>query len=160
MSHDPSGLKLELEQRPSRQRLTEEEPCAGKDKLRKITILVVSSPSLARIIEHLFRGRPEFKVIGTLSDLGNLERQAGRLLPELIVANVKPVSVGIGRVVASIKQASPLSKLILSCSVEDLAGVARKCGADACLPDEKLAGHLLRTARALSDCPKAANAGA
>ncbi len=127
--------------------------------MRKITILVVSSPSLARIIKHLFRGRPEFEVVGTLSSLGSLGPQAGRLLPELIVANVKPVSVGICRVVASIKQSSPSSKLILICPVEELARAARKCGADACLKDEKLAGRLLRTARTLSERPRAANAG-
>ena len=127
--------------------------------MRKITILVISSPSLSRIIEHLFRGRSEFEVVGTLSGLGSLGPQAGRLLPELIVANVKPVSVRISRVVASIKQSSPSSKLILICPVEDLARVARKCGADACLKDEKLAGHLLRTARTLSDRPRLAHAG-
>ena len=62
--------------------------------------------------------------------------------------------------VASIKQSSPLSKVILICPVEDLARMARKCGADACLKDEKLAGHLLRTARSLADRPSLANAGA
>jgi hypothetical protein len=91
--------------------------------------------------------------------LGSLERQAGRLLPELIVANVKPVSIGIPRAVASIKQSSPLSKLILICPVEDLARVARKCGADACLKDEKLGSHLLRTVRALSDRPRLGDTG-
>jgi len=123
--------------------------------LRKIRILVVSSPSFSRIIEHFFRGRSEFEIVGALSGLESLDRQAGRLLPELIVANVKPVSIGISRVVASIKESCPSSKLILICPVEDLARVARKCGADACLNDEKLAGHLLRTARTLSDRPRA-----
>jgi hypothetical protein len=124
-----------------------------------ITILVVSSPSFSRVIKHLFRGRSEFEVIGTSGGFGSLGRQAGRLLPQLIVANVKPVSVGIPRVIASIKQASPLSKLILTCPGEDLARAARKYGADACLNGEKLAGHLLRTARALSDRPRMASAG-
>ena len=119
--------------------------------MHNIRILVISSPSFSRLVEHLFRGRSEFEVVGTLSGLGSLERQAGRLLPELIVANVKPVTVGIRRAVASIKRSSPLSKLILVCPVEDLARMARKCGADACLRDEELAGHLLRTARSLSD---------
>ncbi len=138
---------------------SEEKPCAGKDKLRTTTILVIGSPSLSRIIEHLFRGRPECEVVGTVSGLGSLERQAGRLLPELIVANVKPVSIGIPRAVASIKQSSPLSKLILICPVEDFARVARKCGADACLQDEKLGSQLLRTVRTLSDRPRLADAG-
>ena len=137
----------------------EEKPCAGKDKLRTTTILVIGSPSLSRLIEHLFRGRPECEVVGTVSDLGSLERQAGRLLPELIVANVKPVSIGIPRAVASIKQSSPLSKLILICPIEDLARVGRKCGADACLKDEDLGSHLLRTVRALSDRARPGDAG-
>jgi hypothetical protein len=128
--------------------------------LRKIRLLVVSSPSFSRVIEHLFRGRSEFEVIGTLNGLGSLKRHAGRHLPELIVADVKPVSIRISRAVASIKQSSPLSKLILICPVEGLARVARKCGADACLKDEKLAGHLLRTARNLLDRPKLDDAGA
>ena len=127
--------------------------------MRKITILVVGSASLSRVIEHLFRGKPEFEVVGTVDGLGSLGPQAGRLLPELIVAKVKPVSVRICRVIASIKRASPLSKLMLICALEDLAPMARECGADTCLPDEKLAGHLLRTARTLADRARLANAG-
>jgi hypothetical protein len=126
--------------------------------LRKITILVGSSPSLARVIEHVFRGRAEFEIIGNSNNLGSLEHQAGRLLPDLIVANVKPVSIGIRRAVTSIKQSSPLSKLILICPLEDLARVARQSGADAYLKDEKLTSHLLRMARALSDRPSMASA--
>lgn len=126
--------------------------------MRKITILIVGSPSLSRIIEHLLRGRPEFAIVGILGGSGNLGAQAGRLLPELIVAHVKPVSVRICRAVASIKQASPFSKLILICPLEDLAPMARKCGAHAFLQDEKLAGHLLRTARTLAERSRLANA--
>jgi DNA-binding NarL/FixJ family response regulator len=127
--------------------------------LSKITILIVSSPSFSRIMMHLFRGRPEFEVVGTVSGLESLGEQAGKLLPELIVANVKPVSIRICRVVASIKRSSPRSKLILICPVEDLAQMARRCGADACLSDEKLADHLLRTARTLSERPRLVSAG-
>jgi chemotaxis response regulator CheB len=126
--------------------------------LRKTTILVGSSPSLARVIEHVFRGRAEFEIIGNSNNLGRLEHQAGRLLPDLIVANVKPVSIGIRRAVTSIKQSSPLSKLILICPLEDLSRIARQSGADAYLKDEKLTSHLLRMARALSDRPSMASA--
>lgn len=118
--------------------------------MRKITILVVGSAPLARIIEHLFRSRSEFEVVRNASASGSPGKQAGQLLPELIVANVKPVSVRICRVLASIKKSSPLSKVIVICPVEDLARVARKCGADVCLKDEKLAGHLLRAAGTLA----------
>ena len=127
--------------------------------MRKTTILVVGSPSLSRIVGHLFRGRSEFEVVGALRGGGNLGRQAGQLLPDLIVANVKPVSIGIRRAVAAIKQASPSAKVILTCPVEDFARAARKHGADACLNDESVAGHLLRMACALSDRPKVVNAG-
>lgn len=127
--------------------------------MRTITILVIGSPSLSRIVEHLVSGRSEYEVVGTVSGLGSLERQAGRLLPELIVANVKPVSIGIPRAVASIRQSSPLSKLIVICPVEDLARAARKSGADAYLQDEKLGSHLLRTVRALSDRPRRGDPG-
>jgi hypothetical protein len=127
--------------------------------VRKIKILVVSSPSLARVIGHLFRGRSEFEIIGAFRDLGSLEKQAERLLPDLILANVKPVSLGIRRAIATIKLSSPLSKLILICPLEELSRVARKSGADAYLKDEKLAGHLLRMARTLSVRPSMANAG-
>lgn len=127
--------------------------------MQKITILIVGTASLSRVIEHIFRGWPEFEVVGTLSGLGGLGKIAGRLGPELIVANVKPVSIRISRVVARIKQSSPSSKLILICPVEDLARTARQCGADACLKDEKLAGRLLRTARTVAERPRFANAG-
>lgn len=127
--------------------------------MRKTKILVVSSPTLWRLIEHLFRNRSDFELAGNLSDVQNLAREAARLLPDLIVANVKPVNVRICRMVASIKRSSPLSKLILVCPVEDLSRAARRCGADACLSDENLTSQLLRTARALSDRPKVAKAG-
>jgi len=121
--------------------------------LRRITILIVSSPSLARAIEYLFLGRAEFEVVGAISGSRRLGRQAGQFLPDLIDVNVRPVSTGICEVVASLKQSSPLSKLILICPFDDLPGAARKCGADAYLNDEKLAGRLVRIARNLSVRP-------
>ena len=68
-----------------------------------------------------------------MSGLTDLGWRSSRFVPELIVANVKPVSIRICRVVASIKQSSPASKLILVCPVEDLGRTARECGADAFL---------------------------
>ena len=127
--------------------------------MRKTTILVIGSSSFSRIVGHLFRGRSEFEVVGALSSVGCLGLPGGKLLPELIVVNVKPISTGIRCMVAAIKQARPSAKVILSCPLEDLARMARKHGADACLKDEDLAGRLLRMARALSDRPKVVNAG-
>jgi len=119
--------------------------------VRKVSILVVSPPALFQIIEYLLRGRPEFEVVGRLSGLRNMGQQASRLCPELIVANVKPVSTAVCQVVAAIKRSSPLSKLILICPARDLVTSARRCGADACLEQEELVQRLLRTAWALSE---------
>lgn len=49
------------------------------------------------------------------------------------------------------KRYSPGSKLILICPVKGLEQPARKCGADACLEEERLVGRLLRMARDLSE---------
>ena len=119
--------------------------------MRKVRILVVSPPALAQLIGHLFRDRPEFEVVGSLSGLRSMGQQAGRLCPELIVASVKPVRTPVCRVVASIKRSSPFSKLILICPARDFMTGARRCGADACLEQEELVRRLLRTAWVLSD---------
>lgn len=124
----------------------------------RITILIVSSPTLARVIEDLFLGGTEFEVTGTVFDLGQLERADGVIYPDLILVDVKPVSSGIPQVVAAVQQYSPLSKLILICPIADLSGVARQCGADAFLEAEKLAAHLVPLVRTLSDRPNMAKA--
>ena len=122
----------------------------GKEKVRKIRILLVSSPALSQVIQHLFDGQPDFEVVGSVRDVKGLAAQADRLLPELIVANVKPIGTGVCPAVIAIKQSSPFSKLILICPVEVLSGAARKCGADACLDQEKLVRRLVPTASAVS----------
>ena len=124
--------------------------------MHKVRILIVSPPALSQVIEYLFRDRPEFEVVGSLSGLRSMGQQAGRLCPELIVANVKPVRTAVYRVVASIKRLSPLSKLILICPARDFMAVGRRCGADACLEQEKLVRRLLGTAWALSERTKPA----
>lgn len=122
--------------------------------MRKVSILVVSPPALSQIIEYLFRDRPEFEVVGRLSGLRSVGQQVGRLRPELIVANVKPVTTAVCQVVASIKRSSPLSKLILVCPARDFMTSARRCGADACLEHEELVRRLFKTAWVLSARPK------
>jgi len=116
----------------------------------KVSVLVVGSPALSRAIIHIFAAGPDFEVVGSLRGLRGLAPQAGRLLPNLIVAGVKPVSSEVGATVRAIKRASPLSKLILLCPFGDFAGSARRHGADACLDPEKLMAQLLTTASALS----------
>ena len=104
----------------------------GAAHLRKTRILVVSSPALSQVIEHLFRERSEFEVVGRLGGLKALRRQSERLLPELIVADIKPLTTRVSRAASFIKLHSPLSKLIMICSIRDLMGDALRSGADAC----------------------------
>jgi len=118
--------------------------------MRKITVLVVGPPSLSRIIGYLFASRPDFEVVGSIGGLSRLAPQAERLLPELIVATVKPVSTGVDSAVQAIKRCSPFSKLIFISSVSEFVSVALRRGADAGLEAEKLVMRLVPTASALS----------
>lgn len=116
----------------------------------KVSVLVVGSSALARIVKHLLAADADFEVVGSSRGLKSLAPQVGRLLPTLIVAGVKPVSIGVGAIVRTIKEASPQSKSILLCSVGDFVSSARPFGADACLDPEKLIAQLLPTALTLS----------
>ncbi len=118
-------------------------------------ILIVSSPALAHVIRHLFRDQPGFDVVGTAAGLRSAAREAERLRPELIVADVRPIGARACKVAASIKRSSPLARLILVGPIRDLMDGAKGCGADACLEQEKLVLRLVPTALALSR-PKAA----
>ena len=118
--------------------------------MRKIRILLVGSPALSDVIRHLFHEQPRFEVVGSLRNLKHFAELAGRLLPELIVVNVKPVGTGVCPLLVAIKQSSPSSKIILICAVSSLISGARKCGADACLDQEQLVRRLVPTASAVS----------
>lgn len=118
--------------------------------MRRIKVLIGGSPALARLLRHLFDVHPEFEIVGDYAGSKDLEIQAARLLPELIVANVKPVSTAAGCVAAAIKRSSPASKLILIFPFRDLMSAARKSGADACLHQENLVLRLVPAAIALS----------
>lgn len=116
----------------------------------KIRILLIGSQALAQVIEHLFRDRHEFEIMRSSGGLKKLPVYANRFLPTLIVADIRPVSTGICRMVEAVKRSSPSAKLILICPITGLMRGARKCGADACLGPENLALSLLPTALALS----------
>ena len=142
----PNALRsLTVMQAPKHRR--GDQPATGLPRMR---ILIVSSPSLAHVIRHLFRDQPGFDVVGTAAGLKSGARAAKLLNPELIVAHVRPVAARPCTVAASIKRSSPLSRLILVCPIRDLMHGARGCGADACLEQEKLVLRLVPTALALS----------
>jgi hypothetical protein len=115
----------------------------------KVKVLLVSTPALAQLIQHLFRGRPEFEVVGSIAGLKGLAERSERPLPQLIVASVKPVTTSIRAAVIVIKRYSPSSKLILISPVSELISGVRNCSVDACLEQEKLVPRLVPTACAL-----------
>jgi len=121
--------------------------------MRRIRIVFVGPRALSDVIRHLFHGLPQFELVGSLRDLKSLARQVGRLLPELIIASVKPVKMGLCAAAAAIKRSSPFSRLILICPPTVLSIDARKYGADACLDEEKLVRRLVPAASALSSSP-------
>jgi hypothetical protein len=82
----------------------------------KVSVLVVGSPVLSRIITHLFASGPNFEVVGSFRGLKSLAPEAARLLPKLIVAGGRPVGSGLDATVRTIRRASPLSKVILLCA--------------------------------------------
>jgi hypothetical protein len=112
-------------------------------------MLVYSSAALVHAIRHVFEGRDEFEIIGQSGSVRRLAERSEELVPELIVANLKPVRTGICAAVLAIKHSSPLAKLILICPITDFNHTGRRCGADACLAPEDVFAMLPRTATAL-----------
>lgn len=109
----------------------------------------MSTPALAQLIQHLFRGLPEFELVGSITGLKGLVERSERLLPQLIVASVKPVKTSVRAAVVAIRRYSPSSKLILISPVSELISGVRNCSVDAYLAQEKLVPRLVPTACAL-----------
>ncbi len=118
--------------------------------MRKVRTLIISPVALYQVIEQLLGSLPQFAIVGRIASFRQLAHEAQRLLPELIVATLKPVRTAVCTAVLAIKHSSPLSKLILICPLKDLLQSARRCGADVCLDEEKLVFRLLPAASALS----------
>jgi len=121
--------------------------------MRKIKVLVVGTRAFAQLLEHLFSWGSEFKMIGRVEAFRALASTTDRA-PGLIIATLKPVGIGVGSAIASVKKFSPSSKLILICPVREFVRGARESGADACLDQETLVFRLLPTARVLSRKPR------
>ena len=122
----------------------------GGVPIRKTRILVYSSAHLFHAICHVFEGRGDFEIVGHSGSIRQLAEKSREFVPELVIANLKPVRTGICSVVLAIKHSLPLAKLILICPVTDLNAVGKRCGADACLSPDDLLVRLPRTASALS----------
>ena len=113
--------------------------------MRKTRILIVNSPSLAQIIRHIVRDRSDFEVADVTATARGVSRAAKDLLPDVIVANVRPVEAGVRELVASLRRYDPRSKIILACPQHEFLGAAAKCGADVCVEQERLVLRLVPT---------------
>lgn len=109
----------------------------------------MSSPALAQLVEHLFRGRSEFEVVGSIGGVKGLAEWSERLAPQLIVASVKPLKTSIRATAVAIKRSSPWSKVILISPISELIDGDHNYCVDACLEEEKLVPQLVPTAWAL-----------
>lgn len=124
--------------------------CLEEETLRNIRILVaVEPPPLGRIIEHLFHNQPNYGIVKCLNEWTRLVREASRLHPELIIVSISLLGDGAAGIVAGVKLASPVSKLILINFSHDLGRQARKWGADAYLNSENLVQRLVPKAEKL-----------
>lgn len=113
-------------------------------------LVAKSPPSLFQVIQYVFSGRPEFRILASRGQVAGMTRHMLESQPELILANVKPLSISVCDTVRLLKRLHPASKLILICSVKEFAHDARRCGADACLNAEALVHDLLQTAERLA----------
>ena len=112
--------------------------------MRRIHILVAVEPTpLVRIIGHLFRSQPEFRILKRLRGCSTLVQEASRLRPKLIIANLKSLGNGAAVIISKLKLASRGSKLILINFPHDLARHASKWGADAYLDEYTLVSRLV-----------------
>jgi DNA-binding NarL/FixJ family response regulator len=112
--------------------------------VNKLSVLIAVKPvSLSRVIEHLLRQVHGIEVLGRVEDAKLLPELAGRLAPDIVVANFSLLGREPGELVAGVKSSSPFTRLILISRVEGLASSARRSGADAHLPEEALVKRLL-----------------
>lgn len=120
------------------------------ETVQKVEVLVAVEPApLLRVIEHLFRRRPEFRIVARPSGGSALVRQASRLRPELIIFNMRLLGQEASKIIREVKLASPDSKLIVTGFLQGFRLHARECGADAYLEEEQLVRRLVPTAQRL-----------
>ena len=117
---------------------------------RRIRILVYSSAPFVHAIRHVFEGRDEFEIVGESGSVRRLVEASEEIVPQLIVADLRPVRTAICAAVLAIKHRIPLAKLILICPLTELDPAGRRCGADACLAPEDIVSRLPRTVSALT----------
>ena len=121
-----------------------------RETLQKVDVLVAVEPApLLRVIEHLFRRRPEFRIVTRRSGGSALVRQASHLRPELIIFNMRLLGQEASKIIREVKLASPGSKLIVTGFLQGFRLHARECGADAYLEEEQLVRRLVPTAQRL-----------
>jgi len=87
-----------------------------------------------RLIEHVLDGHPGLQVIGRTSDRDSLATRAGRLAPDVIIANTRLNGAKPDGVLADVTRSSPASILILLTHDPDERG--EPSPRRACLPED------------------------
>jgi DNA-binding NarL/FixJ family response regulator len=116
---------------------------------RRSVLIAVEPRSFIRLIEHLLDGHPELRVVGRSSKSGALAL-AGRLAPDVIIANTRLDGRERSGVLAGLKRSSPASSLILLTRALG-EPFQEPSGADVCLPEEAVVKHLLPAIHRLPD---------
>lgn len=115
-----------------------------KDAQQKVKVLIAVEPlPLLRVIEHVFGGAPEIRIISRLHETLHLVRQVRRLQPDLIIVNAKLLGPSACELFNQVKRASPHSKLILTDFNAGSPPPFRQWGVDVYLDEETLVQQLL-----------------
>jgi len=103
-------------------------------------LLALSSPELARVVEHLVRELPAMEIVDRSSSVPALQRDAARLAPDVIVTSARLIGRRGG--LQALKQFAPASKLIvITCDAD--CGERDTGAADASVEEEDIVRELL-----------------
>ena len=103
-------------------------------------LLALSSPELARVVQHLLRELPAMEVVDRSSSVPSLQREAARLAPDVILTSARLLGPQGG--LETLRRFSPGSKMVvITCDADCGTNDAR--AADVSLEEEDLVRELL-----------------
>lgn len=105
-------------------------------------LLAVSSPELARVVQHLLREMPALEIVERSSSAPALQRDAARLAPDVIVTSARLLGKEGG--LEALRRFSPASKLVvITCDAACGDGRGEAPVADASLEEEDIVRELV-----------------
>jgi hypothetical protein len=121
-----------------------------KPSVRCRILIAVEPEPFVRLIEHVLQGHPGLQVVGRSPKSDSLAIRAGRLAPDVIIANTR-LHRRKDHVLADLKRSSPGSRLILlTHDLDPLATGPEGPEAEyACLPEDAIVRRLLPVIRTL-----------